>query len=34
MMKINESSAAVVTKQFRDNLNENVPFQITVEGQT
>ena len=28
MMKINESPATVVTKQFRDNLNENVPFQF------
>jgi hypothetical protein len=27
-MKINESPATVVTKQFRDNLNENVPFQF------
>jgi len=30
MMKINESPATVVTKQFRDNLNENVPFQFQI----
>jgi uncharacterized protein with PQ loop repeat len=29
-MNINESPAAVVTKQFRDKLNENVPFQFQI----